>query len=118
MIDGVTGIKDLDVWSFFAEIAGVPLPPRRPRIIKDFGDPRFGKTPDSPDFIGRRVDLFLRSIPAESTSDPAGSVSSYLRNARSKAARELAKKAVVGLYPASLEAVVIWPMAYSGRVVA
>ena len=60
-VDGKNGVKDFDVWSFFCEIPGQPI--RRRRVVsRDFGHPRFGKTLDKPNFIGRRVDLLFKSI--------------------------------------------------------
>ena len=49
-VDGQTGVKDFDVWSFYDECAERPFPYRR-RAVIDFGDPKFGVTDDSPGFI-------------------------------------------------------------------
>ena len=52
-LDGWIGIKDFDVWSFYAEHPEVMYPPRR-RVARDFGDAKFGQSPDQPGFVGRR----------------------------------------------------------------
>ena len=70
-VDGTNGIKDFDVWSFYDQHPQRPFPYRR-RAKVDFGDPKFGKTTDSPQYIGRRVDLIGRSMrDADARYDPA-----------------------------------------------
>jgi hypothetical protein len=104
-VDGKNGVKDFDVWSFFCEIAGQPI--RRRRVVsRDFGQPRFGKSPDKPNFIGRKVDLLFKSIACTSDRSPARSLRQYLTEGRRHTARCLAKKAVVLLEPKV--GVVIW----------
>src|SRR5262245_30971399 len=41
-VDHHTGIKDLDVWSFYRRSNRRTFPDRRPRIVR--GDPRFGRS--------------------------------------------------------------------------
>ncbi len=75
----------------------------------DFGDPKFGTSPDTPEFIGRRVDLIGRSIPGASPKDPVGSLRQYLNAARTESARLLALKAVVLIEPVPLLGTIVWP---------
>jgi hypothetical protein len=112
-LDGTTGVKDFDVWSFYTESPVRRFPPRR-RATADFGDPRFGVSRDSPDFIGRRVDLIGRSIPGADAGDPVGSLRRYLASARTLSARLLARKAVIVIEPEHLLGTVAWPAPHSG----
>jgi hypothetical protein len=79
-LDGKNGVKDFDVWSFYVEHPARPFPYRR-RGRADFGDPKFGKSDDSPQYAGRRVDLIGRSVRRASlrgncsTTDEARSLS-------------------------------------------
>jgi len=106
-LDRATGIKDFDVWSFYEE-HDKPFPYRRVAHV-DFGDPRFGRSPDRPDFAGRRVDLIGRSIRADNVSDPVAVLRSYLESRKTKSARLLAQKAVIIVEPAASIGTVAWP---------
>ncbi len=108
---GPSGIKDFDVWTFFARNRERPFPD--PAIYRrngtaDFGASRFGRTPAAPRRIeGRRVDLLSRSLDVKRDADPTDSVRAWLRTGREESARALAEKAVVLLEPSP--GVVIWP---------
>ena len=65
---------------------------------------------DTPEFTGRRVDLFVKSIPSHTTGSYHGSVREYLKARRTKTARCLAAKAVVVLAPLEDVGSVIWQM--------
>jgi hypothetical protein len=53
----VNGVKDFDVWSFYARRTDGPFPARW-RGTADFGPSKFGRFPgDPPRYQGRRVDL-------------------------------------------------------------
>ena len=53
-LDGTTGVKDFDVWSFYAGRDDGPFPYRW-RGMADFGPSRFGRYPGDPaSFLGRR----------------------------------------------------------------
>jgi hypothetical protein len=106
--DGKNGVKDFDVWSFYTEHPTRPFPYRR-RGRGDFGDPKFGKSDDSPRYVGRRVDLIGRSIPGADRSKPVETLRRYLRSGATESARHLAQKAVVILDPPRLRGRVIWP---------
>lgn len=107
-IDGKNGIKDLDVWSFYQAVPERPYPYRR-RGIADFGDTKFGKTDDSPQFLGRRVDLLGRSLDAEDISDPIAVLRDYLFSSKTVSARFLAQKAIILIEPEALLGSIVWP---------
>jgi hypothetical protein len=114
-LDGKNGVKDLDVWSFYAALADGPFPYRW-RGTADYGPSKFGRYPrDPPSFTGRRVDLIGRSLDAPPGADPAAVVSRWLSAAHTKSARELAAKAVVLIAPESRTGEVIWPPGAAGK---
>lgn len=114
-VDGRNGVKDFDVYTFYAEHS-VGAFPSRWRTQVDFGPSRFGRYPGDPDsFGGRRVDLIGRSLDASPDADPVEAVRRYLRAARTETARQLASKAVVLLDPEPLRGQVIWPVRGSPR---
>lgn len=98
-LDGRTGVKDFDVWTFFRAHPVRPFPSRR-KVARDFGDPKFGTSPGWSDFIGRRVDLIGRSIPWKRGQPPQEAVRHYLVSCANTSPRLLARKAVVLLEPA------------------
>lgn len=107
-VDGMNGVKDFNVYTFFAATERLTYPPRVRRVA-DFGSPKFGTSPDRPDFVGRRVDLLGRTLP-DATREPARAVRSYLGEKRTATARFLARKAVVLLRPRSRLGEVVWPV--------
>jgi hypothetical protein len=107
-VDGRTGVKDFDVWTFYAEHAEGVYPVRW-RTVADFGESRFGRTATAPELRGRRVDLFGRSLPEAPGADPAAAVTRYLERGGSSSAKLLAEKAVVLLEPAGRRGEVAWP---------
>jgi hypothetical protein len=98
-IDGRQGVKDFDVWMFFRSEEGVRSFPPRWRRQLDFGDPKFGKTEDSQEFTGRRVDLIGRTIPVGFGDHPTNALSSYFSVGSTESAKLLARKAAVILDP-------------------
>ncbi len=61
-LDGRNGVKDFDVWSFYAQRADGPFPYRW-RGTADYGPSKFGRYPDDPpSFAGRRLGARLRSL--------------------------------------------------------
>lgn len=112
-LDGKNGVKDFDVWSFYAALGDGPFPYRW-RGTADYGPSKFGRYPrDSPSFTGRRVDLLGRSLDAPPGAEPAAVVRAWLSSARTESARRLAAKAVVLITPADRAGEVIWPAAAS-----
>jgi hypothetical protein len=113
-VDGKNGVKDFDVWTFYAAHPDDPDYPWRRRRAVDFGDPKFGLSPDKPDFAGRHVDLLGRSLEEAEGADPAVILRKYLSEGRTETARRLAEKAVVLLEPVDRLGTVIWPVEYDG----
>jgi hypothetical protein len=110
-INGTNGIKDLDVWSFYGQHPARQFPPRRRKQV-DFGDPKFGTTDDSPQFIGRSVDLIGRSVPDADRAHPVETLRQYLGAGATQSARCLAEKAVILLEPTPLLGTVVWSPAF------
>lgn len=106
-LDGRNGVKDFDVWTFYAH-ARLPFPYRR--VGKgDFGSSKFARRPkDAKRFVGRRVDLIGRSLRVRPSADPLGVIETYLAKPRTKSAKKLAKKAVVVIDPPELRGRVAW----------
>jgi hypothetical protein len=113
-IDAETGIKDFDVYAFFARHHSRPYPDSlfRPGVLRDFGAPRFWRRSD-PDaqrprqrFEGRNVDLFTEALEVE----PGGNFVAALRALSAPPTKKwsyLAATAVVRLEPGPVA--VIWP---------
>ena len=109
-VDGRTGVKDFDLWTFFARSPGRPFPDMalfRRRATADFGPSRFGRTPGAPDrFEGLRVDLLSRSLDVGARANPAAAVRAWLEAGSSDSARRLAEQSVVLIEPSPGK--VIW----------
>lgn len=110
-VDGVNGVKDFDVWSFFANHSAGRLHAERRRACGDFGASRFGRHPDDFGYEGRRVDFLLRSIAGHLDADPVAVLRSYLSGGSTGSARALSEKAVVLIEPLELRGCVVWPTA-------
>lgn len=132
-LDGRTGVKDLDVWTFYAAIPGERFPGDKRVRRADFGPSSLGRQTYDLDaardareralwqrwsaYTGRRVDFCLRALPVE-VDAPIKAVISALqgwlaRGAKSTAAKKpsawhLSKKAVVLLYPNPHRGYVVW----------
>jgi hypothetical protein len=110
-VAGRNGVKDFDVYTFYAEHPTGAFPARW-RTEVDFGPSRFGRYAGDPDsFRGRRVDLIGRSLDVSPDADPVEAVRRYLSAGRTETARQLAMKAVVLLEPEDLRGEIIWPQA-------
>ena len=106
------GVKDLDVYSFYASYPGV-LYPAKWHTKADFGESEFGYRPaDRPykgkHFVGRHVDLMGRGLPVEPDADPVEAVWDWLATSKNTSPKLLRLKAVVGLYPQRYRGKVIW----------
>src|SRR6266567_4280665 len=109
-LDGRNGVKDFDVWSFYAARADGPFPYRW-RATADYGPSRFGRHPDDPpSYRGRRVDLLGRSLPVPPGADPTAALRDYLSAGRTGSARALAAKAVILITSERAVGEVIWPL--------
>jgi hypothetical protein len=111
-LNKTNGVKDFDVWSFYAQYDDWPFPARW-RGTRDFGPSRFGRYPsDPPRYSGRRVDLLGRSLPAEPGADLADVLRRYLAARRTDSAKALAAKAVVLIHPENRAAEIVWPVSH------
>jgi hypothetical protein len=109
-LDGITGVKDFDVWSFYVGHDDGPFPYRW-KGTADFGPSRSGRHPhDPPSFRGRRVDFPGRSLPASLTDDPVTVFRAYLSSSRTRTAKALAAKAAVLIDPPGRLGEIIWPV--------
>jgi hypothetical protein len=107
-VNGTNGVKDFDIWSFYAQYDDWPFPARW-RGTRDFGSSKFGRYPgDSPRYSGRRVDLLGRSLPAVPGTDPADAIQRYLAARRTDSAKALAAKAVILVDPQNRAGEVVW----------
>lgn len=72
-VDGSNGVKDFDVYTFYAEHPEIgSYPARWPIKNVDFGPSRFGRSPeDEPSYEGRRIGLLGRSLKAKPNADPS-----------------------------------------------
>lgn len=104
--DRRTGVKDFDVWLFFAEIPGQRFPYRW-RACWDFGPSRFGRTPGFWG-VGRRVDILGRSLRVPQDADPAETIREYLQKGKGESPKKLREKAVILLYPPERLGEVVW----------
>jgi hypothetical protein len=104
VVDGKNGIKDLDVYRFFAAHPKRPQPDPaiyRGRTTKDIGRSRLGKRTDRdgirgfPGYEGRNVDIFSVALPVRPSAEPIGAIRALLANPRTGTERALAAKAVV-----------------------
>lgn len=132
-LDGQVGVKDFDVWTFYAALPRVAFPAKRNRHV-DFGPSEFGrqrydfaaaKNPAElarfrrwDAFRGRRVDLLMRDLRVETDAPPRRVVQAlrdWLQAGAASTARMppssyyLAQKAVVLLDPNRRRGDTVWP---------
>lgn len=134
-LDRSTGVKDLDVWSFFALPPGATRFPasQRKRHV-DFGPSELGRQAYDLDdawltmhdrrrfarwstFRGRRVDLMMRGLPCTPDADPAVAIRGWLSRGTRPANGSpwhLAQKAVVLIDPPERRGEVVWPVPDGG----
>ena len=107
--NGTTGVRDFQVWSFYAAHADAPFPYKQVSR-RDFGKSKFGADPDNPRaYVGRRVELHGRSLECLTWENPIETLQQYLRSGETPTARELREKAVVLIEPERLVGYVAWP---------
>jgi hypothetical protein len=104
-LDGVTGIDDFDIYTFYKKHPHKNWNAKRIKSY-DFGDEKFGKSVDKPNFVGRRVDSLSRSIEVKKDEDIQTTLRRYLIEGKTETARLLSAKAVVLLEPNCGE--IIW----------
>jgi hypothetical protein len=106
------GVKDFDVWSFYAQYDDWPFPARW-RGTRDFGPSKFGRySGDPPRYSGRRVDLLGRSLAAEPGADPAYVLRRYLAARRTDSAKAPPAKAVVLIDAQNRAGEIVWPASH------
>lgn len=107
-VDGKNGIKDFDVYTFFARHPrGIRIPHRR--ISKaDFGLSKFGRWGrEKRSFEGRHVDLLWRDLPCSQRENPIWAIRDWLQDGSYRSTPWwLRRKAVVMLEP--MFGAVIW----------
>jgi hypothetical protein len=108
-LNGVTGVSEFSVWSFYAAHPEAPFPFRRAGRA-DFGQSRFGRAADAPEgYVGRPVALHGRSLDVTPGSGPVEALQRYLKAGATRSSRELAQKAVVLIEPELLLGAEVWP---------
>lgn len=102
-VDGRNGVKDLDVWTLYANHLGHPNInyPYRRRGVEKFG-------PSELSDWSERVDLLGRSLPYPVGHDAVAVWRDYLGRPKTSTARFLARKAVVMLEPVEQRGQVVW----------
>ncbi len=107
------GVKDFDVWSFFAAIPGERFPADKRNRHLDFGPSKFRRWSNELErfrhFTGRRVDLLMRGLPVPPDADPVVGLCEYLAEGRTRSAQELAAKGVEFIEPENLLGTIVWP---------
>ena len=109
-LDGRNGVKDFDVYVFFAELSDRQGPFNRSARKRDYGPSKFDRySGDDASFSGRRIDVFWRTIPTDRTADPATAVVAYLQSGKPRSTPwHLSQKAVILLRPKSRLGEVVW----------
>lgn len=108
-LDGLHGVKDLDVWGFFRPHPGGPFPVRW-RGTRDFGPSALGYHPDDAGYAGRRVDVLGRSINIEEHESPVEAIRRYLAGGHPQTAQHLAQRPVIALHPPTMFGMQVWPV--------
>ncbi len=107
-LDPRVGVKDFDVWHFYAENERVPFPYRAHCRVED-------------GYLGKPVDFLKRAIPWRivdlNRGNPNEIVRTYLLERNSGTKRRLLQKAVLGLFPERIFGAVLWhpPLARQER---
>lgn len=102
------GIKDIDVWMFFQAKHGKVFHPLWKKHF-DFGRSRFGRNPQDPaEYIGRRVDVFGRSIEMKKNESVEDSIVRWLQRPGKGSPFHLRQKAIIGLSPQNILGKIIW----------
>ncbi len=126
-INCTNGVKDFDVWSFFALPPGFQRFPADIRTSRaDFGPSVLGRQKYDAGrarcdgqrrlyekwsaYRGRRVDLFLRALTVPRDADPVLAIRAWLRNGSKRSSPWwLSQKAVVLIDPAQQRGDQVWP---------
>lgn len=102
------GVQDFDVVYFFKTNTAWQFPPRW-RGTCDFGVSRFGTNPDDgPTFKGRRIDVLGRDIAVSKGMSAEDAIVAYLREGRTRSAKEWSKRPLVAFEPHDMLGQVVW----------
>lgn len=115
-VDGHRGVNDFDIYTFYAAHPSRPWYAKRNKPW-DYGDPKFGRTVDRPEYIGRRVDLLGRGIEYRQKEDPAVAIRRWLRTDAGKSAELIAQRPIVLLWPEERLGEVIWKPEHNASAV-
>jgi len=108
-LDGTSGVKDFDVFTFFSADGAFDFPPRR-RSTSDFGPSKFRRHPHETGFEGRRVDFMGRSIAHKDGETLLASLRNYLSSKRTRTAWLLSQKAMIIIDPIQYRGTAAWPL--------
>jgi len=106
--NGSSGVNEFSLCLFFSAHAEAPFP-NRWSSYRDFGKSKFGHDDDHPQYRGRRVRLFGRSLPCRPNADPFAALQEFLGSGRTPTARQLRQQAVVLISPEAFLGYVVWP---------
>jgi hypothetical protein len=132
-LDGRSGVKDLDVWTFYARLPGVWFPADKRETHADFGPSELGRQLYEMDaarseaerarwqrwttgYSGRRVDFLTRALPVAVGADidvVVQAIRDWLTagagsKARTSSAWHLAKKPVILIHPMAELGRIVW----------
>lgn len=98
-VDGITGIKDIDLWLLYDGAALTKGMPNRTIHTLDFGPSVHGRHPDDDPtrFTGRRIDTMARSV-SHHIEDPEAAVRAWLAGGTTSA-RLLRIRPVILVWP-------------------
>jgi hypothetical protein len=133
-LDGKNGVKDLDIWTFYAGLPGTRFPADRRETHRDFGPSEFGRQLYDFDaarsereqacwrrwesYSGRRVDFLMRALqvpPGTGIDEVVDALRAWLLEgcrhpgAKKPTAWHLAQKAMVLAWPESRQGYIVWP---------
>lgn len=99
------GLKDIDIWFFFRKQGFHPIRHQ----TRDFGPSKFGRNPQEPNYIGRKMDFYGRSIPFHTGDSVQSALVHWLNSGAPKSSPwYLSQKAVVALFPEDILGNVVW----------